>query len=260
MDNKEKYIINIKDINVDDKYIGMQNIEIDKISCFFTSGILKKLTKLKITNLGQFLTISDLPDLVKYIGPYIYSEFIGTSKILKCKYLGINPMIDENDTKELNDGQYLHYGMDKYVQEVLGLSSRGANAICYNYSTLKDFFSSVRNNNAQHFINSLGKCTQTELVAKVQVIIDYHDRLKICNHSNNLITLGELAELQEKLNILIIQKNTIDKKLEEYIQLVEEKKVIEKQIEEICLFIGTKFEMVDVTQNIEKKRGKNEKC
>lgn len=243
----------------------INNISIEEISYFFSVNVLKKIMQFKITNLKEFLSFSDSPELNSLVGSALFNEIKGTSRILKCKYFGVDPSIDEFDEKEISisrdnchfPNDYLYHptsvGME-YVKLMLGFSTRGAKEVCRNYGTLADFFKSVRNGEASLFFKNLGKETQRELLAKMQVIIDYHDNINkvssVVSEQDGVVLLTNIKKVQAELQELIARRNIINQKIAELQDLVVERDQINSQIESICLSIEERlFNKEDIKHN-----------
>ena len=236
----------------------INNISIEEISYFFSVNVLKKITQFKIANLKEFLSFCDSPELNSLVGSALFNEIKGTAKILKCKYYGVDPLIDESDDKpisEKNCNGYNNYPISdgiEYVKFVLGFSTRGAKALCYNYGNLGEFFKNVRNGESSSFFKNLGKETQRELLAKTQVIIDYHDNISeinsVVSEQDGLVLLIRIKEAQNELRELIARRNIIDEKIAELQDLVSERNQINSQIESICLSIEERLSNNNITK------------
>ena len=241
----------------------INNISIEEISYFFSVNVLKKITQFKIANLKEFLSFSDSLELNSLVGSALFNEIKGTAKILKCKYYGGDPSIDESDEKEISisrdkchfPNDYLYHptsdGME-YIKLMLGFSTRGAKEVCRNYGTLAEFFKSVRNGQSSSFFKNLGKETQRELLAKTQVIIDYHDNISeinsVVSEQDGLVLLIKIKEAQNELRELIARRNIIDEKIVELQDLVNERNQINSQIESICLSIAERLSNNNITK------------
>lgn len=122
----------------------MDNISIEEISYFFSVNVLKKIAQFNITNLKEFISFSDSTELNSLVGPALFNEIKGTARILKCKYFGVDPLIDKSDNKLISEencnGHYNFPTSDgiEYVKFALGFSTRDAKKLCYSYvSSLK---------------------------------------------------------------------------------------------------------------------------
>lgn len=149
-------------------------ISIYDIPGFFSTDAIKVLRELEIYNVGDLFSKSSQPDFIINLGTKkVASEILSSIKLLKCKYLGEDPLIDETDELDI-----------KEICSKFGFSTRITNSLVragFNYDGSKlKFFEVMRKPEIREEILrkavKMGASSIDELVIKTQIVLDYHDK------------------------------------------------------------------------------------
>lgn len=211
------------------------NISINNLSMYFTHPILQLLEKLNIKTLGQLFKESQQPNFITNIQKSaVHQELMGTIKLLRCKYLKYDPLIDIND-EEMTVLE---------MSASLGLSTRAYNGlkrggILYDVN-VKQFFEKMRDPSIRlklQRVRNLGEAAITEILLKVGIVIDYYDNVK--NKSENIVT-AENGKIEE-INPTLTEADTLESLNAELQRLREERKRIDAQTDIILAKIQEKM-------------------
>lgn len=146
----------------------LSQIKLSDLSGFFSRNALQKLEEKQITNLQQLFEEASKPEFMSQsLG--IYEEVYPSTKLLRCKYLNEDPVIEEDSNLSLQD-----------TLTRLGLSPRTKNCIIRSniFKSTTHFFEVMRSPGRNSYltrIRSLGKVGLTELNLKLQIVFQYHD-------------------------------------------------------------------------------------
>lgn len=148
-----------------------QNITIDSLGDLFTINIIRLLNKYNVITLADLIKVVDNPTLcIEYFGnSRYYDEIVNTTRLLKCKYLDEDPMIDINDEEKASieflkslgvrpNYRLLYYFENKSIKEVFALAKK------------EDITDKLMK------INSVGKTIAQSTVNRVNIISDYYER------------------------------------------------------------------------------------
>lgn len=190
-------------------YSNYADKPLQSISWFFSPTALKHLEKFGVINLGQLFTLVDCPDFATLFSSSVaFREIKGTTKLLKCKFLNEDPLIDESD-EELTVDE---------LSSMFGFTNRTTNAFRRTGTTAKRFFEIMRSETPQlelENIRYLGDSGVREIMEKAKIVMDYHDQ-----HKNQDESLEQLnAELQR----LIEERRKIDEQTDLVLAKIQEK-------------------------------------
>lgn len=162
-----KEIVSNTPFNVDSKY---SDIRLGSLSGLFTKPALKVLVQNNIFTVYDLLTVSDNSEFYSIIlnnPKAIYREIRGAIRLLKCKYLDIDPMITFEDI-----------GMMTFGNEI-GFSARTLN-ILHRYGIspkkLHDIMKSPDRMDELCHIRNSGPSSVEEIIFKTTIVIDYYDK------------------------------------------------------------------------------------
>ena len=216
---KTNKIINSEiDLNcTDEEVIDPKYMEITLLSegGFFTQNALKLLNCNGINTLYDLFKVSKNSDF--YLAMLdndrpVYREIRAAIRLLKCKYMGTDPLISFDDDRDISD-----------IFDALGLSIRSQNRLMRAGYSKKDIYELVHYEDARNVIlyriKETGKVTYEEIALKTQIVFDYNKAKK--EDKSDDLTLEELEEEYKRLTILA--KN-VDNRIKEIAFKIQEKK------------------------------------
>ncbi|MBQ6323538.1 MAG: hypothetical protein IJI22_01760 [Bacilli bacterium] len=195
------------------------NIYIRDLYEFFSSNAQTMLEKAGIHKLGELLNLSERSDFARYFSDKkAFGEVLGTVKILRCKFLGEDPLIDIN-SEELEPLE---------LYQKLGFSTRVINALrrtlyCTNAKTFFERITSSDIESKLKGIRNLGSGGAKEVIIKTNIVIDYYKNKD--NVKTDDDTQKEIQELNEELQELIAMRNRYDQLIKGTIEKIQEKLV-----------------------------------
>jgi len=229
---------------MEDEYAKLSKINLDEIIDFFGPKVKTVIAKMNVSSLGELIEIFESKEFITTfirknndtLSPVsrVYQEMLGTIKILKLKYLSIDPNFSENDSLE-----------------ELGFSTRAITAIVYYYSRYshlrKDVRFYVENNkielidtfsNKEFMTNEftrksgVGKIIGTEIYLKTNVLKDYFNVQKFKFQNELLVDSDngsdfDLKQLYQQLDELLNQHKKISEQIEIVQHIIAEKMSIE---------------------------------
>lgn len=205
--------------------LELKNIDINNLTVFFSTSILKQLTNYGITNLEQLFAFAMTPDFVTYFNRCaIWDEVSNTIRLLRCKYLHEDPLIDINDEQIESEELY----------KFLGFSTRSTHCLqridfCKN---AKEFFEKMRNPLERVKLNrvrNLGENSLREILEKSNIVIHYYENLK------------EREERPKNLEKVELDDNTLESLNTELKRLQEERKRVDNRIDIVIAKIQEKI-------------------
>lgn len=223
---------------MEQKYTELNHIKLDELECFFSTPARKIISQMNVSTLGELLSLSETKEFINYfiydsstkISP-LYQEIVGTLKLLKFKFLGIDPKINE-----------------KFTLEELGISSRASNGILrykhcvpFKAEEVERFYAE---NNIIELINHLSneqvlkesfsktRTVGVDVVKEVQskfiILKQYFDgkeKSKGVDSSTN-VTNDELKQLYIELEELLKQQSVLNEQI-----LIIQNRINEKSLE-----------------------------
>ena len=209
-----------EDINYDANISPeIANIHIRDLYEFFSSNAQTTLEEAKIHTLGDLFKLSEKQDFARYfIDKKAFNEIFGTAKILRCKFLGEDPLISI-ESEELEPLELYHK---------LGFSTRVINALRHNpYCTsTKSFLEKVTSPDAEKKlkgIRNLGPNGAKEVITKTNIVIDYYKNKESLKTDNTEETA--IQELNDELQKLIAIRNRYEQMIKGTIEKIQEKLV-----------------------------------
>ncbi len=207
--------------------VDLNSIRLDEIEFYGTPNLKRKLEYEKITTMAEFLYYAD-----RYTGKLV-SELRGMAKIYRCKYLHIDPKIDENDRTVLSneirgstDREPIADGVE-YMRELLGLSDLAAKQICKHFGTPAELFKAFRDNKIAGFLRMATLVSGKEIIHKVNIVLEFNnekadaidagqilpqsDADSICNELLELSAMQ--ANIYSQLQDVIAQNNAVSEKI-----------------------------------------------
>lgn len=214
-------------LNSNNKNVNL-NINIEELNNIFTAKHIEILLSKNITTLEKLFSTYDTGFLGVIIGEnsFYRNEIINTTKILKCKYLNVDPMIDEKSEEHVY-----------YLMGNIGISNSKSN--CFrrmDSCSIDDFFKLVRSGHAikeLRKLRGLGEKTINEIINRVEIIVEYHDKcnnndfeepkVELDDNDSNVVSSKDyLVYLNDELNSLIEQRDSLNEKIEVLLAKIQE--------------------------------------
>lgn len=191
------------------------DILIDDCTDLLSKQTINILKRKDINNLNELFYLYDSGRMAEIFDPYKrqYSEMMGVTRLLKCKYLDVDPMIDENSNEKLED---ILNKMGLPLTIMRSLTRAGYFSDSNFGKTVSDFFAMVRSNDFEDLlkVRSMGQGKIDILTAYARIVTDYHD-----NHINDLennddmivMLSDENKRLDNEINVALSKNNIISK-------------------------------------------------
>lgn len=168
----EEFVLATPKLEINPEYAS---IRLESIEGLFTEESLKVLVKQNILTVGDLLSVSDnkaFYEMVLNNPKATYKEIRGAIRLLKCKYLDIDPMITFEDTGDA-------YKDMKNLDQEIGFSTRAIKVLYRGGISPKDLYElmhdSDRESQLYQFRNA-GKKVVQEILLKMTILIDFYDK------------------------------------------------------------------------------------
>ncbi len=210
--NFEEIVSNTPKFNVDPKY---SNIRLESLSGLFTRPALKVLVQNNIFTVYDLLTVSDDSKFYGMIlnnPKAIYREIRGAIRLLKCKYLDIDPMINFEDTGMMAFGNEIGFSV-----RTINILLRGGMSPKMLYDIMK---SPDRMDELCHIRNS-GPSSVEEMIFKTTIVIDYYD--KKAEKSETFTEDETIESLNEELVQVRAEIERLNARTDEILAKIQEK-------------------------------------
>lgn len=191
------------------------DITIMSLNMYFSIAVRNALAKMDIITLEDLFVASTKDEFISscYKSKFC-DEILGTTRVLKCKYLNINPEININDEEQ----SFVSYS------KILGFSTRAVNALKrgrFADLTFKEFMIRMNEEGIEQRLDRLrnmGSNTKNEILLKVRIVTDYYSNKKIEDDSKqtleNNTDLSNLKKIYNELKQLINERKILDSKIE----------------------------------------------
>ncbi len=189
-----------------------QNIRLDSIPYLLNDRGLTILKDMGVNTVGELFAVSEDKDfdealLKKSISSY--QEIFGVIRLLKCKYLGIDPLFDYNYDSDYFDN---NHALVKY-----GFSIKAYNKLARGGITPKKIFEIVTDKyGIQELlkVRNVGDSIAREVLYKGAILVDFYNKkngvLKSGNDEDILILLeNEVQEIQKEIQKLNNRTKTV---------------------------------------------------
>ena len=202
-----------------------KNIELNSLDYLFSNASIRILQAWNIITVGDLL--EKYQDIYKFTGNNISVAY----KLLKCKYLGIDPQIEINDADDINE-----------VSKKLSFNNRTTNLLLRSKITTIDLKKIIMENDeiiaSKEVIREVRNCgekTAREIVSKMSIVLNYYNNIKEENSdvAGDKSIYFELIELSK-------QVKELDKKIDSMLDRMLENMEEEKFSEEIKTYIKRK--------------------
>lgn len=202
-----------------DKYKEFENISLSELRYFFHPLRIKVLNKIGVNNLSDFFQLSDNKLIDIFKDPYVAYRMLSAKKLLKCKYLDEDPLIDMNsDNRKIYEmlgmgdfhGEFCDY-LEKENLNIFEFVRKCSNDSLYCATALKD----LRIHSFRIY---------ESLYPRAMIVIDYYDKHK--DDSKIEVNEGNEKEILEslyaELKRLKEENARIDNQISVILQKIEE--------------------------------------
>ena len=198
------------------KYAKLDKVHLNEVEVFFSSPLKKIIAQMNATTLGQLLEISETKEFIQYfiyadsanLSP-LYQELLGTLKLLKYKYLDINPNFNEKcSLQELGFSAKAISGIIRFKSPIIPKGREGF----YEESDIVKLIEFLNDENIlnREFtkVRAVGAVTVNEVRSKVQILSKYFKekmlKTQISSSSvEEVMSNGSLVDLYMQLEELL---------------------------------------------------------
>lgn len=196
------------------------SIRLESIAGLLTEASLKVLVEQNILTVGDLLSVSDnnaFYGIILNNPKATYKEIRGAIRLLKCKYLDIDPMITFEDTEDA------YKDMRNFGKEI-GFSTRAENVLCRGRISPKSLYELMndpsRESKLYHIRNAGGTVVQ-EILLKMSILIDFYDKKE---KKESTATEDETIEaLNEELAQVRAEIQRLNARTDEILAKIQEK-------------------------------------
>ena len=215
--NPEEVESSIPKLDINSDY---SNFRLESLSGLLTNVSLKALTEHNISTVGDLLNISDKSSLYNMLlnNPKgTYNEICGAIKLLKCKYMGIDPMINFTDTEDARED------MRDFGKEI-GFSTRAVNVLRRAKISPKQLYELMHEPNRESILYNIrnsGNSIVQEIIFKTTIVTDFYDKKKA---KEETATEDETIEgLNEELTQIRAEIQRLNARTDEILAKIQEK-------------------------------------
>lgn len=195
------------------------SIMLESIAGLLTEASLKLLADHNISTVGDLLSFSDnsaFYGMVLSNPKATYKEIRGAIRLLKCKYLNIDPMITFEDTGDV------YTDMRDFGKEI-GFSTRSENVLCRGGISPKKLYELMGDPNRAyklyHIRNAGNKAVQ-EILLKMTILTEFYDKKEkkeaTATEDDTIEALNEeLAQVRAEIQRLNARTDEILAKIQE---------------------------------------------
>lgn len=168
------------------------NIKLSSLTGLFcNSNALEYLKNYCILTVGDLLTMAGEEEFNRELksNKNTYKDVINAVRLLKCKYLDIDPLVTIEDGDSI-----LEFGAK------IGLSTKAIYALARKQVTIEDLISIIKNGSAKEELAgayNLGEKGINEIVFKTSIVVDYYSRYENSNFTINLPKEEKKSEVEE---------------------------------------------------------------
>lgn len=235
--NKEYAILlGSKENEPEQKYFEeYKDISIMNLNMYFSIAVINALAKMNIATLEDLFVVSTKQEFISLCYKSKFrNEILGTTKILKCKYLNEDPEINIDDEEQ----PFISYA------RMLGFSTRAINVLRrggwsdYSFKGFIERMNEVNIDQRLSRLRNMGDSTKSEILLKVKIITDYYSKKKDVNDSKQ-DSENDSSDI-----------NNIKKLYDELKQLIDERKILDSKIEFVMSRLGNNFEQSEEVKKL----------
>lgn len=209
--NVNEVVSNTTELIVDSDY---GNIRLESLSGLLTNNSLNFLSQYNIVTVGDILKVSDNSALYNIIlndTKEVYKQIRGAIRLLKCKFMNIDPLIEFIDTEDI-----------KTFCNEIGFSTRTTNVLIRNGITPMDLYEIMHNPTEQaslYRIKNSGDSTVQEIIFKTTILTDFYDK------KEKTTTEDETIEaLERELDQVRAEIQRLNTRTDEILAKIQQKK------------------------------------
>ena len=202
-----------------DKYKDFERINLIDLNNFFIPEAIRLLNNLGVNNLSELFRLYDEGNFSSYFPSRYYNHIFCGVKLLRCKFLDVDPLIDVENNDIVN------------ICESLGISRLPYGCLIRQFNILSDnFFDFIKEPDSFEKLSTLRHMVPRnveEVYERAIIVVNYYDKHKddkkdIIDENSEKETLESLyAELKR----LREENARIDKEIGVILGKIEEKKL-----------------------------------
>ena len=187
-------------------YDDLKNIDIEAFKDYFSSKSFEFLKSLGVVNLDDLLKIIITREFINSNrNETIKNEIIGTARLLKCKFYGVDPLIDMNSEEKADSDFYISMGFSTHAR----LSMLRKFELKRN-----EFLDTVQKPGFVYNLErakNTGKKAIREIMLKTEILVDYYTNNK--KEEKSTTPVSELSNLKKQLDDLLRERSELDKQI-----------------------------------------------
>lgn len=205
-----------------------KNIELSSLDYLFSNASTRVLCAWNIITIGDLF--EKYEDIYRFTGG-TYNNISVAYRLLKCKYLGIDPEIEINDTDDISD-----------ISKKMAFSNRATNLLLRSKITTIELIKIIMEDDEviaskelMCKIRNCGQKTAGEIFSKMSIVLDYYNNTKKENKdvADDKSLYYEMVELSKQVKAL-------DKKIDDMLDRMLENMVDQESFEEIKTYKKSK--------------------
>ncbi|MBQ6841561.1 MAG: hypothetical protein IJO63_05580 [Bacilli bacterium] len=208
-------------------------MQLTEFTSLFSAALLKRLQTLNINTVGDLLINVNNPTfMVHFMDKKIYyREVEAAVRLLRCKFLGEDPLIDENDDLSI-ESIFVKLGIDSRI---------GAN-LDSNYSS-NQFWALIRKKDFGFLkMRGVGDNTIYDIFTKAQIIIEYHDghpkNISMASSNENIevdtpSSDDDINDLMAEYSRLLVERQRLDDQINQLLVVIQNKQIAQSKGNEI---------------------------
>lgn len=213
----EKVVVATPKLEINLEY---SSIRLESIAGLLTKTSLKVLAEQNILTVGDLLSVSDnnaFHGMILNNSKATYKEIRGAIRLLKCKYLDIDPMITFEDTGDASKD------IRNFAKEI-GLSTRSENVLARGRISPKELYELIGDPNREsklYHIRNAGNNAVQEILLKMTILTEFYDKKE---KKEATATEDETIEaLNEELEQVRAEIERLNTRTDEILAKIQEK-------------------------------------
>ncbi len=219
--NIEEQPLNIEESVLNELKISSDysDIKLESLSGLFTSASLNLLLQYDVSTVGGLLKVSDNSDFYGMLlnnSKAVYKEISGAIKLLRCKYMDIDPLIEFIDTGD-------KYSDMKDFSKEIGFSTRAKNALLRGGISPKRLLEIMHNPSEQaslYRLKNAGETAVQEIIEKASIVVNFYDKKEekkeVATDDESIeMLIEELGQVRTEIQRLNARTNEILAKIKE---------------------------------------------